>query len=294
LKRLPDKIKRVGLIANPDKFNCRPAVQKAADLITEAGRLVLSDKPTADLAGLKPAGSADARQLSRQADLILVFGGDGTMLRVAREAAGSNTLILGINVGGLGFLTAVSSEQLPRALACVWSGDFTVEPRSLIEASGQTQDRLVQQIALNDFVVSRGTVPRLIELEVSVDDAVLTRYRCDGLIVSSPTGSTAYSLAAGGAIVSPNAEVFMLTPICPHTLSNRSVIVSLNSVVRVRVLSRRVETILSADGQVQTQLAAGDTVEIRRSQRGVRLLRLAGSSFFETLRQKLHWSGSSV
>jgi NAD+ kinase len=127
-----------------------------------------------------------------------------------------------------------------------------------------------------------------------VDEAVLTRYRCDGLIVSSPTGSTAYSLAAGGAIVSPNAEVFTLTPICPHTLSNRSVIVSLNSVVQVKVISQRVETILSADGQEQTQLAAGDTVTIRRSQRTVRLVRLAGNSFFETLRHKLHWSGSTV
>src|ERR1041384_5382686 len=198
------------------------------------------------------------------------------MLRVAREVAGSNTPILGINVGGLGFLTAVSSAQLAQALAAVWSGQFVVEPRSLIEACGQAQGTTVHQIALNDFVVSRGAVPRLIELE----DAVLTRYRCDGLIVSSATGSTAYSLAAGGAIVSPNAEVFTLTPICPHTLSNRSVIVSLNSLVRVKVLSQRVETILSADGQEQTQLAAGDTVTIRRSQRTVRLVRLAGNSFF--------------
>jgi len=164
----------------------------------------------------------------------------------------------------------------------------------LIEAACQTQARPVRQSALNDFVISRGAVPRLIELEVSVDQAALTRYRCDGLIVSSPTGSTAYSLAAGGAIVSPNAEVFTLTPICPHTLSNRSLIVSLDSVVRVVVLSQKVETMLSGDGQVQTQLSAGDAVEIRRSQRAVRLVRLAGSSFFETLRQKLHWSGSNV
>jgi len=291
---LADKIKRVGLIANAEKVNCRVAVQKAAALIAEAGRSVASDKATADLAGLKVPVSPDARQLRRQADLILVFGGDGTMLRVAREVAGSNTPILGINVGGLGFLTAVSSAQLAEALAAVWSGRFAMEPRSLIEASGQIQGSTVHQIALNDFVVSRGTVPRLIELEVTVDDAVLTRYRCDGLIVSSPTGSTAYSLAAGGAIVSPNAEVFTLTPICPHTLSNRSVIVNLNSVVQVKVLSQRVETILSADGQEQTQLAAGDTVTIRRSQRNVRLVRLAGNSFFETLRKKLHWSGSTV
>jgi len=294
LKKPADKIKRVGLIANPDKSACRAVVQRAAALVAEAGRIVLADKATADLARLKATVGQDVQQLTRQADLILVFGGDGTMLRVARDVAGFNTPILGINVGGLGFLTAVSSEQLPGALASIWSADYIVEPRSLIEATGQAQNRPIQQSALNDFVISRGTVPRLIELEVSVDDAVLTRYRCDGLIVSSPTGSTAYSLAAGGAIVSPNAEIFALTPICPHTLSNRSVIVSLNSVVRARILSRRVETILSADGQVQTQLSAGDSVEIRRSQRCVRLLRLAGTSFFETLRQKLHWSGSNV
>ncbi len=291
---MTDNIQRVGLIANPEKGNCLPAVQKAAALIAEAGRLVLSDQATADLAGLKTTSSRDARDLTEQVDLILVFGGDGTMLRVAREVAGSRTPILGINVGGLGFLTAVSSDQLPNALAGVWSGEFTVETRSLIEAGGQIRDRTLRQTALNDFVISRGTVTRLIELEVRVDDAVLTHYRCDGLIVSSPTGSTAYSLAAGGAIVSPNAEVFALTPICPHTLSNRSVIVSLDSVVQVTVLSRKVETILSADGQVQMQLTAGDSIAIRRSQRAVRLLRPGGSSFFETLRQKLHWSGSNI
>ena len=285
MKKWAEKIESVGLIANPDKANCRGAVQRAAVLIADA---------TADVARLKTIVRAGARELARQSDLILVFGGDGTMLRVAREVAGTNTPILGINVGGLGFLTGVSSEQLPNALACVWSGDFVLEQRSLIEAGVQTHGQMLQQTALNDFVISRGAVPRLIELEVSVDGAVLTRYRCDGLIVSSPTGSTAYALAAGGAIVSPNAEVFTLTPICPHTLSNRPVIVSLHSVVRVNVLSQRVETILSADGQVQTQLAAGDTIAIRRSQRAVRLLRLAGSSFFETLRQKLHWSGSNV
>jgi len=137
-------------------------------------------------------------------------------------------------------------------------------------------------------------VPRLIELEVSVDDAMLTRYRGDGLIISSPTGSTAYSLAAGGAIVCPNAEVFTLTPICPHTLSNRSVIVSLDSVVEAKVLSPRVEAVLSADGQVQVQLAGGDKVIVRRSRRTVKLARLIGGSFFETLRQKLRWSGSTA
>jgi NAD+ kinase len=147
---------------------------------------------------------------------------------------------------------------------------------------------------LNDFVVTRGALPRLIELEVSVDDEMLTVYRCDGLIVCSPTGSTAYSLAAGGAVVAPSAEVFTLTPICPHTLSNRSVIVNFDCVVRVRVLSKRVETILTADGQPPRPLAEGDVVTIRRSRHEIRLLHLAGSSFFETLRRKLGWSGSHV
>ena len=281
-------------MANPEKINCRAAVRKAAALIADSGRTALSDRATAGFAGLKTAARADVRRLAGSVDLLLVFGGDGTMLRVAREAADSETPVLGVNVGGLGFLTAVSSAELPQALSCLWSGNFVVEARRLIEAIGHTRGRSVRQTALNDIVVGRGAVPRLIEVEVRVDGAMLTRYRCDGLIVSSPVGSTAYSLAAGGAIVSPNAEVFTLTPICPHTLSNRSVIVSLNSVVEVKVVSRRVEATLSADGQLRRRLKSGDVVTIRRSTRAVRLVRLAGGSFFETLRKKLHWSGSSV
>ena len=127
-----------------------------------------------------------------------------------------------------------------------------------------------------------------------MDGEALTRYRCDGLIVCTPTGSTAYSLSAGGAVVSPNAEVLTLTPICPHTLSNRSVIVPMDSVVQVTVLSERVDTMLTADGQVQIPLDTGDFIQIRKSRSAVRLLRLRGSSFFKTLRQKLHWSGSNI
>ena len=265
-------------------------MREAANLIRASRRTVLTDEATAALADLDAPTRADAAAVACEADLLMVFGGDGTMLRVAREIAGLRTPMLGINAGGLGFLTDVQAHQLPRALKELWSGETVLETRPLIEAVNHDWSLR----ALNDFVITRGCSPRLIELEVTVDGEMLTVYRCDGLIACSPTGSTAYSLAAGGAVVSPAAEVFTLTPICPHTLSNRSVIVNLDSVVTVRVLSRRVDTILTADGQQPRPLAAGDIVTIRRSKHEVRLLHLAGSSFFETLRRKLGWSGSHV
>ncbi len=285
---------RVGLIANTEKVACCAVLKKAAALIARTGRRVFTDAPTGGMARLNLPTCPNPATLARQTDLLLVFGGDGTMLRVARETGQTRTPILGINVGGLGFLTAVSSHQLPQALRQIWQGEYTLEARPLLAATGRTHGRPIAQLAFNDFVISRGTYSRLIQLEVSVDGEVLTQYRCDGLIVSSPTGSTAYSLAAGGAVVSPTAEVFALTPICPHTLSNRPVIVSLRSVVQVKVISEKLETILTADGQVQTELASGDAITIRRSRQAVRLVRLRGSSFFQTLRHKLNWSGSSV
>ena len=294
MKKTAEQIQRVGLLANPDKKSSRPLVRKAASLIRATGRTVSADAATAKLAGLTLPVFPDAASLAREVDLLIIFGGDGTMLRVAREIAGSKTLLIGINVGSLGFLTDVTAEQLPLALKQIWAGETVLETRPLIEATGRDGASRIAESALNDFVISRGAAPRLIELEVSVDGEVLTNYRCDGVIICSPTGSTAYSLSAGGAVVSPNAEVFTLTPICPHTLSNRSVIISLRSTVRVRVLSPRVETILTADGQKMIPLSFGDVVTIRRSRQGIRLLHLAGSSFFETLRRKLHWSGSNV
>jgi NAD+ kinase len=294
LKKLADKIKRVGLIGNAEKVSCAQAVSHAARLIRGAGRRVNCDKDTAQLCGLKAASEHDAAALARRVDLLLVFGGDGTLLRVAREIAGSPTPILGINIGGLGFLTAVSSADLARALSRVWSGEFKLERRSLIEAHVRCRGKILLQSALNDFVISRGLSSRLIELRVSVNNEPLTRYRCDGLIISSPTGSTAYSLAAGGAVVFPTAEIFQLTPICPHTLSNRSLVLPLKSRIAVDVPNSKPSPILSADGQLVTELSAGDRITIRRSRQAVRLLHLKGSSFFESLRIKLHWRGANL
>jgi NAD+ kinase len=294
LKKKPETFRKIGLFGNFDKAASRNVVLRAASLIARAGRTVVADEQTARMAGLRCAAFPDLASLAREAGLLLVFGGDGTMLHVVREINGSNTPILGINVGRLGFLTAVSSNDLAGALQKIWRNDFLIESRPLIEAAGECRGKSIQMRAFNDIVISHGAVSRVIELDVHVDDRSLTRYRGDGLIVSSPTGSTAYSLSAGGPIVSPEARVFAITPICAHSVSHRSVIVSSNSAVRVKLLSRQLETIIAADGQVQATLGADDVITIRASRRTAKLLHLGGSSFFATVRQKLHWSGSSV
>ncbi len=280
-------------MANADKPGSRAVVRRALGLVRRAGREVLTDARTAAFAGLDGVVFDSVAALARHCDLLLVLGGDGTMLGAARDAAGTGTPILGVNVGRVGFLTAASAAELNRTLAAAFAGECVIESRSLIEATGRGRQGRIREVALNDFVISHGMTPRLIELEVRVNGEVLTSYRGDGLIVSSPTGSTAYSLAAGGAVVSPQAEVFALTPICPHTLSNRSVIVRLDATVRVQLLSERVDTFLAADGQTRAELQAGDYLNLRRSRHTANLVRLPGSSFFDTLRQKLSWSGSS-
>lgn len=294
MKTLADSIRRIGLVANPEKSRGATLVRRAARLLKGMRRSVLCDPNTASLVDGDVPAANSVDDLARQVDLLLVFGGDGTMLRIARDVAGLPVPILGINTGNLGFLTSVSPHRLSESLRKVAAGRFALEDRALLEATVQRGAERSVQIALNDFVLSRGIASRLIELEVSVDGELLTRYRCDGLITCSPTGSTAYSLAAGGAIVSPGAEVLTLTPICPHTLSIRPLVLGLGSVVKVKLVSTRLVATFAADGQQQSDLSAGDTVTIRRSARTVRLLRLEGTSFFGTLRQKFGWSGSNV
>lgn len=245
---------------------------------------------TAHHARLNVPTAPDLKTLRHAVDLLLVHGGDGTMLGVAREAAGSPTPILGVNIGGLGFLTAVPSTGLQKALDHLWRGEYRFEPRTLLTAEARCGGKRLRVSALNDIVIGRAHATRLIELEVSVDQEPVTRYRCDGLILSTPTGSTAYSLAAGGAVVHPTARVLELTPISPHTLSNRSLILPSSSVIQVTTCGSGDDvTLLSADGEPAADLVAGDFVTIRQSRRTVQLVHLAGSSFFEALRHKLHW-----
>jgi len=289
-----DKFKRIGLIGNSDKATCAHVVKQAERLITASGREVYSDQITSQFTNGKVTVCESESVLGEQVDLLLVFGGDGTMLRVARQIAGSRTPILGINIGSLGFLAGVPSDQLRPALQQVWDGEFTFESRFLLQATGYANTKRVNLSALNDIVIGRGQESRLIELDVKVDGELLTRYRCDGLIISSPTGSTAYSLAAGGAVIFPTAGVLALTPICPHTLSNRALIVPMSATIEVSVISPKPPTILSADGQIIGEMSTGELVTIRRSRRTIRLMHLMGASFCETLRKKLHWRGTPL
>ena len=292
MKKQIKNIRRIGLLGNAEKAACAEIVREAVRLIRLAGLEYCCEQTTARLAGLSGPTSANAGTLAREVDFLLVFGGDGTILRASREIAGCATPILGVNIGGLGFLTAVPSDHLAQALKSVLSGEYDLQSRALIEVGGVARGKKILHAALNDIVVSRGAVSRLISLDVGVDGEPITRYRCDGLIISTPTGSTAYSLAAGGAIVLPTAEVFTLTPICPHSLSNRSIILPLSSRITVKAITPLPATLLSADGQVVEELDAGDEVVIRRSRRAIRLVQLPDSSFLEALRRKLHWRGT--
>ncbi len=291
---MADKLKRIGLVGNSDKATCAHVVSQAAQLIAASGRKIYTDLATAQFAETKVIVCQNEAALGEQVDLLLVFGGDGTMLRVARQIAGTRTPILGINIGSLGFLAAVPSDQLEPALEQVWKGEFSFESRFLLHAKGHANAQTVNLTALNDIVISRGQESRLIELDVKIDGESLTRYRCDGLIISSPTGSTAYSLAAGGAVIFPTAGVIALTPICAHTLSNRPLILPMTATIEVTVISPKPPTILSADGQIIGEMFTGELVRIRRSPRTVRLMHLQGSSFCETLRKKLHWRGTPL
>jgi NAD+ kinase len=222
-------------------------------------------------------------------DLVIVLGGDGTLLSVSRHLT-SSTPILGVNLGHLGFLTEIVRTDLYPTLVEVLAGRFAVERRSLLElelrrAGGET----VRYRLLNDAVIAKSALSRIIELSLFVEGELVTTYRSDGLIISTPTGSTAYNLSAGGPIVNPTLPVAVLTPICPHTFSLRPIVVPDTSVVEVTLETQQEKVFLTIDGQEGTQLAYRDTVRLHRADIDVRLVKVGGRSFYDSLRHKLHW-----
>ncbi|MBF0477481.1 MAG: NAD(+)/NADH kinase [Deltaproteobacteria bacterium] len=235
-------------------------------------------------------GQPEEAKLDWQADLIVVLGGDGTLLGAARGVGAAGTPILGVNLGGLGFLTEIGLEELNQTLPRIISGDFSIESRMTLDAEVVRGDEVqCLNTVLNDVVINKAAIARIMELGASIDDEFVTTFRADGLIISTPTGSTAYNLAAGGPILYPTLESIILTPICPFTLSNRPLIIPDKSVVRIEIDRAAEHVYITYDGQVGLSLKPGDHVVVRQGQSRINLVKSPSSGYFKILRTKLKW-----
>jgi NAD+ kinase len=224
------------------------------------------------------------------ADIAVIVGGDGTLLAAARQLADRQVPILAINYGGLGFLTEVTMEEMHSALDRVLSGDFAIEERMMIDvAFSRGNKQIAAHRALNDVVINRGTLSRLVELEARVDGDEVSLFRCDGLIVATPTGSTAYNLSAGGPIIFPTMNAMVLTPICSHTLTNRPIVFSSDVRIEITLQSSQEEVYATVDGQVGLKMQSGDLLTIVKSKVAVKLVAPADKNYFDVLRGKLKW-----
>lgn len=285
--------KKIGLIAHTGKAGVAELVNSLATDFEKAGVSVLVETGTAEVAGR--ADSKTIADLAREADLLVVLGGDGTILNVVGQLGDLIKPIFGINVGSLGFLTCLNSSGYRQAVECIVSGQMDFSERTLLEAvvknGGNDHARM---IGLNDAVFSRGEVSRLIRLKTRVNGEDLTEFNADGLIIATPTGSTAYSLSAGGPILEPQSGVFVITPICPHVLTNRSLIVAENSVIEVEIVEKEHPVYLTVDGRDPVRIEAGSTVRVTKAGKTLPLVVLPDISFFSVLRHKLKWSGSAV
>lgn len=239
---------------------------------------------------IKNHKSATHEEIAKLVDIILVFGGDGTFLGVARLACKHGTPILGINLGGLGFLTEVTVDEINAMAERIISGDYEIEKRKMLRASiRRGQETIDSYDVLNDVVINKGAVARVIDLSIYIDGSHVTTYKADGIILSTPTGSTAYNLSAGGPIVHPGLRVIIITPICPHTLTNRPLIVPSDMKVEIKVSTHDTDTYLTLDGQIGVRLNSGDFVEVHKSESSVKLIKSPFRDFFTILKTKLMW-----
>ena len=288
-------IRRAGLVARPNLAAARPTLIELASWLDARDVTPVFETNTAALAGLDGRETAPADDLARTVDLVVALGGDGTLLAAANRiaAAGVDIPIVGINFGSLGFLTEVTLSELYDAMASVLDGTAAVESRTMLHAAITSEDdeKLLTRLALNDIVITRGSLSRMIDLEVRVNDGSVTRVKADGLILATPTGSTAYNLSAGGPIVEPSLDAFVLTPIAPHTLTNRPVVLSGSTEIRITPLFDDVKTevYVTFDGQSGRELERGESVVVRRADRRLNLVRASGRSYFDVLQQKLKW-----
>jgi NAD+ kinase len=281
--------RNIGIISRPRRSNLSEVVPSLLPWLEDRGIHVVYDQETATSLA-EPSEGRSREQVAAASDLLLVLGGDGTLLAAARVAAPRGTPILPINMGSLGFLTSFMLEELYPALEDILAGHLTISERVMLHAELERGDKILdKQTVLNEVVINKGALARMIELELSIDNDFVCRYRADGLIVASPTGSTAYSLSAGGPIVHPSVESFIITPICPHTLSDRPVVVGDTSIIEVKLSAGTESVFLTLDGQKGIPLQATDRVRISRAQQLLKLIQTPNKSYFEILRNKLKW-----
>lgn len=282
------QIRKIGIILKKQDPRVQNILKDILPWLQSRGLEVLVDRESA---GQCPPGlcAVPPDELVKCVDIVAVFGGDGTMLYAARLIGANRTPIFGVNLGSLGFLTEVKLDSMYEVFEQVLSGQYQLEERVLLNVEVVRDGEVVSQyLALNDAVINKGALARIIELEVSVNSQPVLFTRADGLIVSTPTGSTAYSLAAGGPILYPTLGAFIIAPICPHTLTNRPVVIPDKLPVTV-CLRRGTEVMLTVDGQVGTPLRPQDYLHIRRAESTMQLVLPFGNTFFKLLREKLRW-----
>jgi NAD+ kinase len=282
-------VTRVGLVAKPDANEAKRVVRQLIDWLQARGLTVVVEKETAALAPDVTVASVSKQDLPGQVDALIVLGGDGTLLSMARAVGDLGVPILGVNLGFLGFLTATTLDEMTAALQALIAGELAIDARMMLRArvirGGQG---LGEHLALNDVVITKSAMSRIIDLSVSVDGRHATSYRADGLIISTPTGSTAYNLSAGGPILFPTMDAVVLTPIAPHTLSNRPIVLPGSQRIDVTLCVEQ-EVMLTIDGQVGVPLRERDVVEVQQAAARIRLLRFEHKDFFSVLRTKLKW-----
>jgi NAD+ kinase len=284
---MPD-IRTVGIISKPEVAAAAALVPKLIAWLTEHGLTIRYDDETAEYAGTE--SGMPRTKIPEGADLVIVLGGDGTLLSAARAIAGRKVPFFPVNLGGLGFLTAITIDSLFPDLERALRGEQRIGKRKLLHCELMREEKLVEAYeALNDVVVTKSSIARMIDLDAHVDQMFVCRYKADGLIVATPTGSTAYSLSAGGPIIFPSVASICLTPICPHMLTNRPVIVPDTSVIRIICQAEDGSAFLTIDGQIGEPLQKGDRIVCRSSRHTLLLVRPPRMLFFDVLREKLKW-----
>jgi len=281
-------MKHIGILIKPGFTEAKALLQQLVPWLKSRGQIPLLDPLSAELVG--EGTSYPKREMAALADLLVVLGGDGTMLAAARLLEGRATPILGVNTGGLGFLTEVTPDEIYKALDSIFENAYTVEERLMLRSRITRHGQQVGGASvLNDVVLSKGTLTRMVQMEIRINRQFVTGLRGDGLIISTPTGSTAYSLSSGGPILNPAVHAVILTPICPHTLTNRPIVIPQDARIEIFISSREEGAMATFDGQVGISLRHEDMIEVSASDHYANLIRFPERTFYEVLRKKLKW-----